>query len=339
MFRTLLLLIFLLCSALCFAQKKKNKESQNFKLEQLGPGVWAAIQNDQFGKAFCNAGIVDLGDKTLVFDPFTNPRAAAELMDVAERLMKRPVSFVVNSHFHSDHIRGDQVFKPMATIISTTTTRDLIAKMEPQQKEWDKHNASVFLKANKKIYNSSYGIDRAELPLWIGYYEGMLETIDDLELTLPDMVFNDSLSIIGSRLEVKLIEFKNCHTESDLVMYIPSLKIAFMGDILFVHRHPWMADGDPVNWQQQLMKIYADVTVDTFVPGHGEVGDRSTVKQLCDYLGNVQKLALESTGDSTKSASLMQQIPAPYRDWYFTRYYQSNIQFLLHTASLGPKKP
>ncbi len=337
MIRTLFLLLFLLGSTLCIAQRKKHKESENFKLQELAPGVWAAIQNDQFGKAFCNAGIVDLGDKTLVFDAFTNPRAAAELMDVAERLTKRPVSFVVNSHFHSDHIRGDQVFKPMATIISTTYTRDMIAKMEPQQKEWDKHNASVFLKANKKIYNTSYGLDRAEMPLWIGYYEGLLETIDDLELTLPDLTFNDSMTIIGSKLEVKLVEFKNCHTGSDLVMYIPSLRIAFMGDLLFVHRHPWLADGDPVNWQEQLTKVYADITVDTFVPGHGEVGNKNSVKELCEYLGNVQKLAYESTGDSARSASLMQSIPAPYREWYFARYYQSNMQFLLHTASLNPK--
>ena len=337
MIRTLLLLIFLLGSTLSIAQRKKHKESQNFKLEEIAPGVWAAIQNDQYGKAFCNAGIIDLGDKTLVFDPFTNPRAAAKLMDVAERLTKRPVSFVVNSHYHSDHIRGNQVFKPMASIISTSITRDLISKMEPLQKEWDKQNASVFLKANKKIYNSSYGLDRAELPLWIGYYEGLLETIDDLELTLPDMVFNDSLWIIGSKLDVKLVEFKNCHTGSDLVMYIPSLKIAFMGDLLFVHRHPWLADGDPINWQEQLYKVYADLSVETFVPGHGEVGDKNTVKVLADYLGNVQKLAIESTGDSTRTASLMQQIPAPYRDWYFTRYYQPNIQFLLHTASQNPR--
>ena len=337
MIRTLLVLIFLLGSTLCFAQRKKNRESQNFKLEELAPGVWAAIQNDQYGKAFCNAGIVDLGDKTLIFDAFTNPRAAAELMDVAERLTKRPVSFVVNSHFHSDHIRGNQVFKPMANIISTSITRDMIAKMEPLQKEWDKQNASVFLKANKKIYNSSYGLDRAELPLWIGYYEGLLETIDDLELTLPDMVFNDSLWIIGTKLDVKLVEFKNCHTGSDVVMYIPSLKIAFMGDLLFVHRHPWLADGDPINWQEQLNKVYADLSVDTFVPGHGQVGDKKTVKELADYLGNVHKLAIESNGDSTRTASLMQQIPAPYRDWYFARYYQSNIQFIIHTATVNPR--
>ena len=70
---------FLLASALLLifvpdgiSQKKKDRASENFFLEELAPGVWAAIHNDQFGKAICNAGIIDLGDKTIVFDHYDN---------------------------------------------------------------------------------------------------------------------------------------------------------------------------------------------------------------------------------------------------------------------------
>ena len=97
-----------LATTLTFAQRKKEKAkpSENFTVQQLAPGVWAAIHNDQYGKAICNAGIVDLGDKTLVFDPFMTPQAAKELRLLAEELTNRPVTMVVNSHYHNDHIRG-----------------------------------------------------------------------------------------------------------------------------------------------------------------------------------------------------------------------------------------
>src|SRR6476620_3443336 len=101
--RSLLLLVFgcliLTCS---YSHKTRSQTTiQNFTIQQLAPGVWAAIQNDQFGKAICNAGIVDLGDKTLVFDPFMTPEAARELRSTAENLTGRPVSIVIDSHYHN----------------------------------------------------------------------------------------------------------------------------------------------------------------------------------------------------------------------------------------------
>ena len=47
---------------------------RHFNIDQLVTGVWAAIHNDNNGYAMCNAGIVDLGDKTIVYDPFLTAR-------------------------------------------------------------------------------------------------------------------------------------------------------------------------------------------------------------------------------------------------------------------------
>src|SRR5262245_38185345 len=82
--------------------------SKHFKTQQLAPGVWACIHDDNYGHAICNAGIVDLGDKTIVFDPFMTPEAARDLRRTAETLTGHKVSIVINSHYHNDHIRGNQ---------------------------------------------------------------------------------------------------------------------------------------------------------------------------------------------------------------------------------------
>ena len=330
MIRVVLILVcFCFITKESYPQKKKDKSSENFIIQALAPGVWAAIHNDQYGKAICNAGIIDLGDKTLVFDPFMTPQAAKELRSVAEELTKRPVTIVVNSHYHNDHIRGNQEFTPFATIISSTYTREQIARMEPEQQQWEKHHAPAMLKATKKIYNSATGIDREELPLWIGYYEGMMESIDNLTITLPDIVFNDSLWIFGSERSVKLVEYKNCHTASDVALIIPSEKIAFLGDLLFVQRHPWMADGEPASWQASLKFLYDDQSITTYVPGHGSVCDKKGLKSLQDYFENIQQLANTAVADSTQSQLLTQPIPKQYQNWYFSRFYQSNVKFLL----------
>lgn len=63
---------------------------RHFTIERLGDGVWAALHAmdppapDAW--AISNAGIVDLGDRTLVFDTLTATDAATELRRVAEEL-------------------------------------------------------------------------------------------------------------------------------------------------------------------------------------------------------------------------------------------------------------
>lgn len=312
-----------------YSQKKKSKEPTSFTIQQLAPGVWAAIHNDQSGRAICNAGIVDLGDKTLVFDPFMTPQAANELRTVAEQLTQRPVTVVIDSHFHSDHIRGNQEFRPFATIISSTITRNEIEKEEPGQEAWDKQNVPVLLQAANKLYRGDRGIDREETALWINYYKGIQESVYDVKMTLPDVVFNDSLWIMGSMRNVKLIEFKNCHTVSDVVMLLPSDHIAFMGDLLFVQRHPWLADGSPSTWESKLANFCKDDSIKVYVPGHGAVCDKGGVQVFRDYLVNMQKMATTASTDSTQLQTILESIPNEYQGWHFSKFYQSNIKFLV----------
>lgn len=327
-----LFLLIIDCHVSLHAQSRRKKKSVspvNFTIQQVGTGVWAAISNDQYGRAICNAGIVDLGDKTLVFDAFMNPAAARELKDVAEELTGKFVCIVVNSHYHNDHIRGNQVFAGEATIISSQFTRKEIERVEPQEQQWEQKHASGLLQALKKRISSANSLEKEELPLWIGYYEGMIESADELRMTLPNIVFNDSLWIMGTSRNVKLVECRNGHTASDLVMLIPDAGIAFMGDLLFCGRHPWMSDGNPIGWQASLKKFYEDPQYTTFVPGHGPVSDKSALKTLYDYFDTVDGMVKAAVSDSLQIELMERPIPTPYETWYFSRFYQPNLQFLI----------
>src|SRR5512147_122812 len=96
-------------------------ESEHFTYHELADGVWAAIIKP-FGLAASNSGIVDLGDCTLIFDTTFSPASAVELRATAERLTGRPVSYVLNSHWHQDHVFGNAIFAPEVEIHATART-------------------------------------------------------------------------------------------------------------------------------------------------------------------------------------------------------------------------
>jgi cyclase len=314
------------------SRKAKIKPSTNFTIQQLAPSVWVAIHNDHYGKAICNAGIVDLGNKTLVFDPFMSPSAAVELREIAKKLTKKNVSLVINSHHHTDHIRGNQAFLPNATIISTSATKERIQRNEPGEQEWERKHVPTLLQAIRKRMVNASEVDRDELPYWIGYYEGIMESTDQLYMALADYTFDDSLWIEGSKLKVKLVETRNGHTVSDVVLLIPELGITFMGDLLTVNRHPWLSDGDVEGWRNSLRIFYEDTLYHTYLPGHGSVTGKPALKTLYEYLGDVQKLCDQAQSDSAQNVLMDEPIPEAYKSWFCGRFYQPNLQFLINIA-------
>lgn len=332
----LLLLIVIAANipAQIFAQRKKNRvqPSANFTIQQLAPRVWVAINNDNYGKAICNAGIVDLGNRTLVFDPFMNPAAAVELREAAKKLTGKSVSIVVNSHYHNDHIRGNQVFVPNVTIISTTITKAHIEANEEEEQEWEKQHAPTLLQALRKRMVNATAAERVELPYWIGYYEGLVESAGQLYTAVPDQTFDDSLWIEGSKLSVKLVERKNGHTESDVVLLIPSLGIAFMGDLLCSQRHPWISDGTIDGWKESLKVFYEDTLYHTYLPGHGKVSEKPALKSLYEYFTDVQQLCDSAHTEEAETALMNQPIPSAYSRWKCARFYQPNLQYLIQQA-------
>ena len=87
-----------------------------FVLEQVGPGVYAAIDGPEH-KAGSNAGFVIGDDGVLVVDAFFNLDAARALVGEIHRLTPKPIRYVVNTHYHIDHTGGDQALRDAGAVI------------------------------------------------------------------------------------------------------------------------------------------------------------------------------------------------------------------------------
>ena len=73
-------------------------QSKHFTVEEIDQGIWAVIHKFG-GYAICNAGSIDLGDETLIFDLFISPEAARDLKRVAEELTAKPIKYVINNYY------------------------------------------------------------------------------------------------------------------------------------------------------------------------------------------------------------------------------------------------
>ncbi|QQE77208.1 MBL fold metallo-hydrolase [Alicyclobacillus sp. SO9] len=108
---------------------KVKETTKHFTVYLVADGVYAAIANQGTG-AMANAGFVDTGESVVVFDSMNTQQAAAELRQVATVLTGKPISHLINSHWHGDHVRGNQAFRDV-DIVASNQTRELMQEIHP----------------------------------------------------------------------------------------------------------------------------------------------------------------------------------------------------------------
>src|SRR5277367_138992 len=82
-----------------------------FDIQKVADGVYCALAHRQ-AITNCNAAIFVNSQDVLVVDAHSKPSAAAALItQIREEITKKPVRYLVNTHFHWDHSQGDAAYR------------------------------------------------------------------------------------------------------------------------------------------------------------------------------------------------------------------------------------
>jgi cyclase len=302
----------------------KIVETDFFILDSLCDGVYAAISKPGQG-AWSNAGIVDLGDGILVFDSFTTPSAGYELRRQAEDITGKKVKYLINSHYHGDHVFGNQAFMD-TTIISTSTTKkwckekNEIGDLEKEKNEMEKYlnNLRNQIEVNQNI------IIKASLTNQFNEMSKVLDDLPHMKLVLPSVIFEGKLIIEGSKRKVELYCLGGGHTPSDTFMYLPEEKIAFMGDLITEQLH--LPIYNPDEFSSILQKV-KEMDIETFVPGHGNVGGNELLNSLAGYLSFLIEKSKEALKNIQTLESFVSKFDTPneYKEWKGVNGIKDNI--------------
>lgn len=247
-----------------------------FTLTKLGTNVWAALDNPNAKqRSYSNAGIVIGDDGVVVIDTLTGDEAAAHLLKEIRALTALPVRFVVNTHYHGDHVAGNKLFAAAgARVVAHRNVRRWI------------HSENLRLLGDKANPDLKTFIERFEAPT-MGYTEAV-----DL--------------YVGSRA-IQIRSFPG-HTGGDSVVIVPDAKVVFAGDLLWRGLIPNTVDGSTKAWIQTLDAFVSAYPDHTFVPGHGGVAGAQDVTAFREYLATIQKLVADARATGKTGDAVVQTV-------------------------------
>jgi glyoxylase-like metal-dependent hydrolase (beta-lactamase superfamily II) len=303
----------------------------HFTLVEAGPGIYAAIAGDT-GACISNAAIIDLGDRTLIFDTFQTISAAEDLRRAAMETTGRSAALSVISHWHPDHTGGAQVFDD-APILATARTCELIVGNDPG--ELDAYEAEIDALLEELRTMRDEATDeavRTSAEANLKSWTLMKQEASGYRFTVPAPMEGDGMTFEGSDRRVEIVSYGTGHTESDLFAHVPDADALIMGDLLWVGHHPRANDGDARAWADVLDRMRG-LGPTVLVPGHGDVAGAGASEYMAGYLRTVAQLVDEAiTGGLDTEGIEGIPVPAGSEEWGSVRRFYGSISSLASAA-------
>jgi cyclase len=227
--------------------------------------VKKASPQNSFG---ANAGIIIGQDFLVAVDSLISSREAKRFLKDIHKISKKPIKFLIDTHYHLDHSLGNSEFAKLGAIIITH---------ENDQANMQKAGEGML------HYAKQSGLSDQDL--------------QGTKLAYPTLTFSDRVTLNLGNTKVELLFISPSHTTGSVLVFMPQEKVLFTGDILFTDCHPFLGDANIAGWIKVLDYIMT-MDVDKIIPGHGPVSSKKDVADLKNYLLVFDQKAKELTAQS-----------------------------------------
>ena len=277
--RTIIPLVFLALSVSPVADEHVITTSSH-RLTEVANGVYLAQTTAPLFNS--NALIIVNEEDVVVVDSHLTPAKARDLVASIKSVTTKPITTLINSHFHWDHAHGNQVFDDGVQIIGHEYTRMKLAGTPLEETQYviaTAGNKATLARIREMLTNASEE-DRPEIQKWFDLYSQQAEDWKEIAPIPPDTTLNDRMTLFRGSREIQIHFFGRAHTGGDITVYLPAEKLAFTGDMM-LQGPSFLGDGYVDEWVETLENLKG-LAFETIVPGHGNpFTDR-------DLIGHVQ---------------------------------------------------
>ena len=309
----------LVAASLWLSAQVPAPEPAQFDVQKLDSGVYAIVRHDPISYVNNANSLVVVGDSgVLVVDAQFTRLATNQTIGAIRRITSKPVRYVVNTHWHDDHVAGNQVYRdsfPGVQFISHANTRaDLIALGAPNRRgTWDA--AGPFTAQFERMLAQGLGgdstavvpLERAAMENTITVGRQYLTEKTGFRETLADLTFTRvlSLDLGGRRVDVRY--FGEANTRGDAVVIVPDSHIIATGDIL-VSPVPFAFNAYISGWIAALDSI-SEYRPAALLPGHGRVmRDEIYLRQVRRMLVRIRDETRKAVSDGADLAATRKRV-------------------------------
>jgi glyoxylase-like metal-dependent hydrolase (beta-lactamase superfamily II) len=279
MWRARILLAALLAGAIFSWAQDENFDKVQIKVTKVAGSVYLLEgEGGNIGASVGEDGIVVVDDQ---YAPL-----AEKIQAVLKGITDKPIRFIINTHYHLDHVGANEFFQKQAPIIAHDNARK---RMEEGGSAGNLGSLKFDSKAQPKA-------------------------------ALPILTFDHDVTLHLNGEDIHVWYVPNAHTDGDSVIFFPKSNVVHMGDVFLRIGFPFidLAGGGSVRGviaglEAIMAKLPPDVKI---IPGHGVISNlddvRACIKMLKDTLAVVEQGVNQGKDlDQLKREKVLE----PWKNW------------------------
>jgi cyclase len=259
-----------------------------FRFNKVREGVYHAIGTGSLAVVGNSSVLVNDTD-AMIIDDHVSPAAAWVLLDEVKTLTKKPVTTVINTHFHFDHAHGNQIFAPDVQIIGHEFTRRMLLSNPTAMPLYQNYFTAMpgqIETLRKRIAEEKDSAAKTKLQRQLQVTENNYASQKELKPTPPNVTLSTQMTLFRGDREIQIRYLGRGHTAGDVVVFLPKERIVMTGDFLTSGLSN-MSDSYPEEWVASLDAL-KKLDFETVLPGHGEAfTDRAKIDYFQAYLRDV----------------------------------------------------
>jgi cyclase len=313
----------LACACLAAAPVCAQPAASDYDVARIADGVYTLTWKTLPISPEPNVMIVVNDDDVLVVDSSMFPSTARTIVGEIRKLTPKPVRYLVNTHWHDDHVFGNAEFRdawPGVEIIGHVNTRTDAAEQAFGAIKQDLENSKGLLAKYEGILRAGKTDDgtplteerRKRVEGVIEIYKRYLKEIPGVRVALPDVTVAGDLTIHSGSRTIDIRYLGRGNTRGDLVVYLPRERVLATGDLV-VEPTPFGIGSYYADWKETLAKLKAFDATTIFLAHGAAQHDWTYVTKLQQLLGD---LVTRVNAEIAKGATLEQvQKTVTLDDW------------------------
>lgn len=256
--------------------------AQDFDLQKVAEGVYAAIRREPPGLTFVANTVFIINDEdVVVVDTGVGPATANTLIAALKTLTPKPVRFIVNTHWHDDHMMGNQAWRAAYPGVEFIGHANTVAEMNTtgagnrkQLLEGGPAFAQQIRAALAKDVNLAGKPitleERASYSADVRWAERYFAEAPDFKPVAPTLAVGNALTLTRGTRRIDILYLGRAHTAADLVVHLPAENILVSGDLIVWPVPLFGSTSFPIDYIATLEKLLT-LKPALIVPGHGPV--------------------------------------------------------------------
>jgi len=277
----------------------------DFEVQKIAGGVYAVIRREPPSLWFNPNTVFIIGKKDVtVVDTNISSRYTQAVLAELRKLTDKPVRYVVNTHWHEDHIIGNRVYReafPKVKFIGHKSTLEDLPTVGAANRRGSLENGGGFVRLLKNLIAKGENLDKQKLSEEeragyesdIDLVESYLAESADFQIILPDITVENRMEFDDGQRKIEILHLGRAHTGADLVVRLPREKIVASGDLIVAPVPLVGTTSYPLEYGatlENLLRLRAEI----IIPGHGAVQRDDSYARLMIRLLNSIKLQAEA---------------------------------------------